>query len=98
MSFGRRLELATQIRDLGRELEFLQAGNDPNEKMSAAVLSRRIDEIYLRWGLVAVDGMEIDGGVATPARVILEGPEELAREALEAIRAQCGLSEEERKN
>jgi len=45
-----------------------------------------------------VDGLVIDGRKADPAALVERGPEELCREALAAIRAETGLSEEERKN
>jgi hypothetical protein len=98
MSFMRRLELAENIRELANRIEYLEAGSDPKEKMQAATLSRELDRIYLRWGLVRIDGLEIDGSPATPEVLVRDGPEALVEEALEAIRAQCGLSQEERKN
>jgi hypothetical protein len=98
MSFMRRLELAESIRELANRIEYLEAGSDPKEKMQAATLSRELDRIYLRWGLVRIDGLEIDGSPATPEVLVRDGPEALVEEALEAIRAQCGLSQEERKN
>jgi hypothetical protein len=98
LSFGRRLELARKIRDLASRIEYLEAGNDPKEKMTAALLSREVDEIYLRWGLASVEGLELDGVAATPETLLQDGPEDLVNQALEAIRAQFGLSEDERKN
>jgi hypothetical protein len=98
MSFERRLELARSIRDLANRIEFLEAGSNPREKMTAAVLAREVDGIYLRWGLAGIDGLEVDGARASPEAVLKDGPEELVNEALCAIRAQCGLTEDERKN
>jgi hypothetical protein len=98
MSFGRRIELARQIRDLANRMNFLEAGTDPREKMTAVLLGQELDEIYLRWGLAAVEGLRLDGVPATPDGLLRDGPEELVREALGAIRAQFGLNEEERKN
>lgn len=98
MSFGRRMELARQIRDLAARVEFLAAGNDPREQMEAAVLSSEIERLYVLWGLKEVRGLDLDGAPATPESLVASGPEELFREALAAVKTQCGLSENERKN
>ena len=42
--------------------------------------------------------MTIDGDPATPALLIEKGPELLAREIVVRVRAECHLSEDERKN
>jgi hypothetical protein len=98
MSFGRRTELMRQVRELARKMEFLEAGQDPGEKMDAALLRVEIDRLYLKWGLRAVSGLEVDGVPATPESLAEAGPEELFREALTLVRAQTGLSTAERKN
>ena len=98
MSFGRRVELTRRIRELATRKEFLEAGEATNEKMEAALLASEIDRIYLMWGLKDVTGLEVDGMPATPESLADSGPEDLLREALAAIKQQCGLSEAERKN
>ena len=98
VSVGRRIELARKIREVGRRVEFLQAGNDPQEKLEAMVLEQEIERVYLEWGLEEVEGLAIDGEVAGPLLLIEKGPAELAREVLTRIHAECGLSEDERKN
>jgi len=98
MSFGRRVELTRRIRELAARQEFLEAGDAPNEKMEAALLASEIDRIYLLWGLREVKGLELDGLPATPESLAASGPEELCREALTAVKQQCGLAEAERKN
>jgi hypothetical protein len=98
MSFGRRLELTRRIRELARKAEYLEAGSDPREKLEAAVLASEIDRVYLDWGLLRIAGLEIDGQAATPASLVERGPESLAREIVAAIKAECGLTGEERKN
>ncbi|HUO27575.1 MAG TPA: hypothetical protein VMU80_00055 [Bryobacteraceae bacterium] len=98
MSFGRRVELTRRIRELASRKEFMDAGGTANEKMEAALLSSEIDRIYLLWGLKEVTGLELDGQPASPESLIECGPEKLFREALAAVKQQCGLSEEERKN
>jgi hypothetical protein len=47
---------------------------------------------------VEVGGLELDGSPASPESLIAQGPEGLFREALEAVKRECGLSDEERKN
>jgi hypothetical protein len=98
MSFGRRTELMRQVRELARKMEFLEAGQDPGQKMDAALLRVEIDRLYVKWGLRAVSGLDLDGMEATPESLAETGPEELFREAVGAVRAQTGLSAAERKN
>ena len=98
MSFGRRTELMREIRELARRAEFLAASGDAGEKMDAALLQREVERAYVRWGLRAVSGLTVNGRIADPELLAAEGPEELFREALEAVRRETGLSEEERKN
>jgi len=98
MSFGRRVELMRRVRELARRVEFLDAGTSPGERMDAGLLRAEIDRMYVLWGLVAVSGIQLDGVEATPETMIERGPEELFREALAAVRAQTGLTDDERKN
>ena len=97
-SFGRRVELTRRIRELAARKEFVEAGDTPDEKMEAALLASEIDRIYLLWGLQEVTGLELDGQPATPESLAASGPEGLFREALAAVKQQCGLAEAERKN
>ncbi len=98
ISLGRRIELAEAIRDLAEELEFRQAGDGSGDQVQAAVLSAKIDTIYLRWGLRSVSGLRIDGEEPTPQILFSSGPEPLLREIVGRIRGECGLTDEERKN
>ena len=98
MSFGRRMELMRQVRELARKVEFLEASQEAGQKMDGALLRAEIDRLYVRWGLHAVAGLEVDGSVATPESLAEAGPEELFREAVGVVRAQTGLSAAERKN
>jgi len=98
VSFGRRIELARRIREIGRKMEYLEAGSDARETLEATVLAAEIDRAYLEWGLAAVDGLEIDGIAATPETLIDGGPVELAMEILGRIKSECGMTEDERKN
>jgi hypothetical protein len=98
VSFGRRLELGRRIRDLSRKAEYLEAGESAEEKIDANLLGYEIERIWLEWGLREIEGLTIDGEAATPESLLGQGPENLTREILAALQAECGLSEEERKN
>lgn len=98
MSFGRRQELVRKIREIGRKAEFLAAGLDVKDKLEGAVLACDVDRAYLECGLVAVEGLTIDGVTATPEGIIEKGPVELTLEILSKVKVECGLSEDERKN
>jgi len=98
MSFGRRVELTRLVRELGGRMEFREAGSELTDKLEARLLSAEIDRLYLEWGMVAVSGLELDGAPAYPSALIASGPEDLCSEILSAIKTECGLSDEERKN
>jgi hypothetical protein len=98
MSFGRRIELAKRMREIGRKAEYFEAGNDARDKLEAAAIAAEIDRTYLDWGLVEVEGLVIDGVAASPTDVVEKGPQDLAAEILAAVQGECGLSETERKN
>jgi hypothetical protein len=98
ISFGRRMELSRRVRELSRKAEFLEASTALHEKIEANILALEIDAMYMHWGLVCIEGLIIDGQAADAAQLLEKGPEALAREVVSAIKGQCGLSEEERKN
>lgn len=98
MSFGRRLELTSRIRELGGRMRRLDAGEDLSDRVESALLSHEVERLYLEWGLEEVQGIEIDGLEATPELLIEAGPEALVREIVAQIQAECSLSEDERKN
>jgi len=98
MSLGRRLDLIQRVRDLALKHEFVEAGGSPKERLEAAALSAEIDHLYVRWGVQQLIGLEVDGLPATPAMLASHGPEDLCQEAASAVKAECGLSEAERKN
>ena len=98
MSFGRRIELTRRIWELAGKVEHLEAGGDARGKLEAALAGTEIDRVYLSWGLRKVEGLTVDGEQATPERVAEHGPEALCREAVAAIKAECGLTAAETKN
>jgi hypothetical protein len=98
MSLARRIELTRRLRELGQKLEFLEAGQTHDERIESLILGQEIERAYLEWALADVRGLEIDGEPATPAVLVERGPEELCREVVDAIKSECRLTEEERKN
>jgi hypothetical protein len=96
MSFGRRLELMRAVREITYKMEFQAAGGETGQ-MDAAILSAEVDRLYLRWGLRKVEGLMIDGVLATPDALALTGPEDLFQEALAIVKAECTLTPEEKK-
>ena len=98
MSLAGRMELVHRIRLEGVALAFSEAGSEPKDKLMAAEISSSIESLYVRWGLVSIEGLDIDGVAADVDRLIASGPEALCREIAQAVREQCFLSEEERKN
>jgi hypothetical protein len=98
VSFGRRMELARSIREISQRAQYFEAGGELKEKIEASLLRQEIEATYLRWALVRVDGLTIDGEPVSADRLVEKGPEGLAREIVEAIKMQCGLTDDERKN
>jgi hypothetical protein len=98
MSFRRRLELTKAVRDLVNRIEYHESAPSPEEKLSAAILTREVEAIYLKWGLLEVCGLVLDGRPATVDLVLEAGPEAFVEEILEAIKTDCGLTDDERKN
>jgi len=98
ITFGRRLELLKRVRDLAVRLEYFEAGREEKNRIEASLLGAQLDRLYIEWGLEEVRGIEIDGEPATPENLVDRGPEELFQEALAAVKVECGLSEQERKN
>jgi hypothetical protein len=98
ISYAGRLELLTRVRDIGARLEFLRAGETWADQLEAARVSHEIDRAYLEWALLAVEGLQIDGAEPEVTDLWDSGPAELIAEVIEAIRHECGLSDNERKN
>lgn len=98
MSVAGRLELLERVRELARRLPFHEAGETFADKVEAAYLHASVDRLYLDWGVREVRGLSIDGVEADVSAMLERGPEDLAQEALDAVRKQLGLSEEETKN
>jgi hypothetical protein len=98
MTFGRRIDLMRRVRQLSAKMEFARAGTGAEDAIEASLLGAEIDELYLRWGVIIIEGLDIDGRAADVDSLIAAGPEPLCREMIAAIKRECSLTEEERKN
>jgi hypothetical protein len=98
MSLRRRAALMQEVADLFAELEFQEAGTDCQSQLRARQLQLRLEAAYIRWGLLEVAGLVIDGEAADADRLLEHGPERLAHEVAQSIRTESGLSEAEVKN
>jgi len=98
MTFGRRMELLKRVRDLAIRLEYFEAGREEKNRLEASLLGAQLDRLYIDWGLEEIRGLELDGAAATPLSLMERGTEDVFKEALAAVKAECGLSEQERKN
>ena len=97
ISLAERLKLIARVQELYQHHEFLKAG-DMLDQLEAAKADLLVKQLYLEWGLIGIQGLDIDGHAATTAVLIKSGPESLSDEIVEAIKANLGLTEEERKN
>jgi hypothetical protein len=98
LSLARRLELVRLIRETGEKLAFHMAGDSVVDAASAAEIRARLDTLYIRWGLEEISGITIDSEPVTLENLLGRGPDALAREIVEAIKAELFLDEDERKN
>ena len=97
VSLASRLKLCTKLQELYARHEFLKAG-DTLDQLEAAKADLLIKQLYLEWGLIEIRGLHIDSQAATISLLIEHGPESLSDEIVEAIKAELGLTDEERKN
>lgn len=79
----------------------------PTDKLAALIDARREQSTYdfsvltpamIRFFLLKIDGLEIDGEPATVESLIKDGPDDLYREIAQAIAAELGLTNEEKEN
>ena len=96
-SLAQRIELTAQVRELMLKHEFLRAG-DTADQLTASLSDLLVTKLYVEWGLAEVTGLVIDGEPATAKTLIEFGPETLVDEIVAEIRAESGLTEDERKN
>jgi hypothetical protein len=96
-SLGQRIELTGRVRQLTLDNEFLRAG-DISDQVTASLAELLVRKLYVEWGLAAIEGLKIDDEEASTIALIERGPEELVDEIIAAIKAETGLTEDERKN
>ena len=96
-SLGNRIELTQKLHDLTVRNEFLAGGREL-QQLELVLAELMVQRALIEWGLAAIEGLKIDGASPTTDRLIEFGPERLVAEIAAAIRARCGLTEEERKN
>src|SRR5450432_2219553 len=92
MSFGRRVELMRRVRELGRKLEFHEAGTGVPDQVDAAILSAELARAYFEWGVRSVEGLVVDGKAGGLDVVAEGGPEELFMECVALVKATCQLT------
>jgi hypothetical protein len=97
VSLSQRIELTKKVRELSIRYEFLRAGNTADQ-LEASLADLLVRRLYLEWGLAELSGLRVDEQPATVEVLIDRGPEALSDEIIAVIRAELGLSEEERKN
>lgn len=98
VSYGGRLELLRSVRNLAAKLEFHQGSDKASDQLEVEILNREICMFYLRWGLVDVEGLTVDGRRCSVEDLINAGPEQLAWEIVTAIQSQLKLSQADEKN
>jgi hypothetical protein len=96
-SLQKRIDLTQKLHELTLKNEFLASGKEM-EQLELALAELLVQKTLIEWGLAAIEGLFIDGKPATPGTLIEAGPEPLMAEIAMAIRRQCWLDEEERKN
>ena len=97
VSLGERIELTHRLQDLLLKHDFLQAGT-LSEQAEAGLAELLVQNMYLNWGLLAVEGLKIDGRTASAQLLIESGPAQLCAEIFDSLRSRLELSEAERKN
>lgn len=90
------------VRDCDcRRPDFPRDKQRRSETLLMDTLRIRVEEMQpavLRWGLVSVDGLEIDGAAATVESLIESGPDDLVREIADELDELLGLRGESAKN
>jgi hypothetical protein len=97
VSLAQRLELNKRVRELTLRHEFLKAG-PAADQLEATWADLLVQKLYVEWGLAGLEGLSIDGEIATVGLLIDKGPEGLVDEIVSVIQEEIELSEEERKN
>ena len=97
VSLGERIALAAKVRESLHKHDFLIAGESV-DRLDAGLTGLLVKAAYVEWGLKQVKGLKLNGKKASVTDAVRDGPEALVDEILAAIKAELGLTEEERKN
>jgi hypothetical protein len=109
MTEGRRIKLrlaladaTARLRETLVEIRRLKEQETPEPKRAAelldtvtAIVEDEVTPAWVRWGLHAIEGLEIDGQPATVESLIESGPTALYAEIAAAVRREAGLSDEQ---
>jgi len=98
MTLRQRIYLLTDLHALYREHDFSKAGTSQADRINAHLSSLRIDEIFLRWGVLAIEGLSVDGKRLCVEDLAEYAPEGLVREILFRIRESIALDPGDEKN
>src|SRR6185312_8950064 len=88
-SLGNRIDLTRKLHDLTARNEFLAGGREL-EQLELVLADLLVQKALIEWGLIAIEGLRIDGAIPTTDRLIETGPEKLVAEIAAVIRAKCG--------
>lgn len=98
MTLRQRITLLRDLHALYREQEFSTSGSSHADKINAQISSLRIEEVFLRWGVVDLQGLVVDGKAVEIDEVSERAPEGLVSEILAQIRECVNLTVDEVKN
>jgi hypothetical protein len=98
MTLRQRIKLIGELSQLYRAHDFHTAGSSPLDQLNAQLNALRIDEVVLKWGVIAVHGLVIDGHTVGPDELSERAPEELTAEILSRIRECISISVDQEKN
>lgn len=95
-----------KVQDIGEQLEQLQEDKTPEGKAKRDELYKEIERItdmemnpeWLKWGLVGISELDVDGVDITPENLREKGPQGLYAEILSTLKERTNLGGEEVKN
>jgi len=100
-----------RLEEIAGETALLEAGGTDKEEQERRfrslvalgaetdrLIHEQINPTWLRWGIVSIEGLEIDNTPATAESLFQSGPRELYAEAVALIKEESGLSAEDQKN
>lgn len=98
MTLRQRIALIGELSQLYRERDFHAAGHSQLDRLNAQLNALRIDEVFLKWGVLAVRGLVIDDHTISPEDLCERAPEDLTAEILGRIRECISITADQEKN